>query len=86
MKSNIYLTSSVHLVADSIGKKLEAKNNNVKLLFIDTGAELEIGDKKWMEDDKKALLKAGFILKNYTISKKQLSEIKNELEAVDVRS
>ena len=46
MKKNIFLTASVHLGAEDIGKKIGAKENKLKLLFVNTAAELEKGDKQ----------------------------------------
>ena len=64
MANYIFLTSSVHLVAGDIGKKLEAKKRELKLLFIDTATEVEQDDKQWMKNDRDALVDAGFAAAN----------------------
>lgn len=50
----LFLTSSISFVASDIAKRL--KKRNLKLVFIDTAAEVEEGDLQWLKDDRKALV------------------------------
>lgn len=78
----LFLTSSVHAVAHSIGKKVNLAKGN-KLVFIDTAAEPEEGDKQWLIDDQQALSDAGFEVTAYTITDKNKNQLKSELVAYD---
>ena len=84
MDSRLFLTSSAHLVAEDLGRKLDTASRRIKLLFIETAAEIEEGDKQWLLDDREALVKAGFVIKNYTITDKKAGEIEEEIEKHDV--
>ena len=61
MKSELFLTSSVHAVAHDIAKKVDLAKAN-KLVFIDTATEPkgEREDLEWLKNDRKALVNAGF--------------------------
>lgn len=78
----LILTSSVHAVAHDIAKKLDLtiKNN---LVFISTAAEAVTGDMGWLDNDKKALVKAGFKLSEYTITNKNYSQLITDLSKFD---
>lgn len=78
----LFLTSSVHAVAHDIAKKIRLARAN-KLVFIDTAAEIEKGDKKWLANDRQALVNAGFLVSNYTISGKSKNQMKSELREFD---
>lgn len=79
---NLFLTSSVHAVANNISKKLNLSTKN-KLVFITTPAELETGDMSWLANDRKALVDAGFKVTDYTITGKNLEQLKNDLKDYD---
>ncbi len=79
---NLFLTSSVNFVAHDIAKKIEGHGK--KLVFIDTAAEVEDGDLQWLKDDRNALVKAGFTVTDYTLTKKTKSEVKKTLAAADI--
>jgi len=75
MKTELFLTSSVHAVAHDIAKRADlSKDNN--LVFIETAAEPEEGDKEWLENDRQALINAGFKVSNYTITGKSKDQLK----------
>lgn len=78
----IFLTSSVHLVAKDIAKKIGGAKNK-KLLYIYTAAELKKGE-SWQETDRKSLVKAGFDVIDYTITGKTKEVIKKDVQKVDV--
>jgi dipeptidase E len=79
--SKIFLTSSVKLVASDIAKKIGGVKN-IKLLYIYTACEKQLGE-KWQKDDKKALVKAGFKLTDYTVTGKTPVAIKKSIQVVD---
>jgi dipeptidase E len=75
----MYLTSSVHLVATCIAKDFNLTKDN-KLVFITTATE----DKKrsspnWIDEDRNALMKAGFDVFDYTITGKTEKQIREDL-------
>jgi dipeptidase E len=78
----LFLTSSVHAVAHDIGKRLDLSSKN-KLVFITTAAEPETGDKTWLKNDRQALVKAGFRVSDYTITNKNLDQLKHDLKDYD---
>lgn len=78
----LFLASSVSVVASDIAKQLSVKG--LKLVFINTPAEGEEGDKQWLENDRVALAKEGFKVSDYTVTGKTREEIKNHLAGFDV--
>lgn len=79
----LFLTSSVSEVAHDIVKYLDLSKGN-KLVFIDTAAEPEKGgDVSWLIDDREALVNAGFDVTDYTLTGKNVSEVKNFLSKFD---
>lgn len=82
MKKELFLTSSVHAVAHDIASKLNLSENN-KLVFIDTPAEPDKGEKEWLKNDRQALVDAGFIVTDYTITNKTREQVKTDLDKFD---
>ncbi len=80
----LYLASSIDRTAGSIAKDIGKDPKKLKLVFISTAAEAEKGDKKWLNDDRNGLVKAGFDVTDYTITGKSPNDIKNDLEGFDV--
>lgn len=80
----LFLTSSVHAVANDIAKKVDLKNNN-KLVFIDTAVEPkeEREDLEWLKKDKQALVGAGFVVSDYTITGKTKDQLEGDLNDFD---
>ena len=78
----LFLTSSVHAVAHDIAKKVDLSKKD-KLVFITTPPEPEKGDKEWLRNDRQALVDAGFIVQDYTITNKTKEEIKKDLIEFD---
>jgi dipeptidase E len=78
----LFLTSSVNLVAKDIAKRLDLTSKN-KLVFITTAAEPETGDKTWLKDDRQSLVDAGFKVTDYTITDKNLDQLKKDLMTYD---
>ncbi len=74
----LFLTSSVNYVAHDIAKKINKKG--LKLAFILTPTEVEEGDLRWLRDDRKSLIDAGFELTDYTFTGKKREEVKDFLK------
>ena len=80
----LFLTSSVDCVIKDIIKYLDKPPSKMSLVFIDTAAEVEEGDKQWLKDDRNSLKEVGFNLFDYTITGKKEDEIRGQLKDVDV--
>jgi dipeptidase E len=80
----LFLTSSVHAVAHDIAKRVDLSKAN-KLVFIDTAAEPkgEREDLEWMRNDRQALVDAGFVVSDYTITGKSRSQLETDLDLFD---
>ncbi len=81
-KMELFLTSSVNMVAHDIAKKLDLSKSN-KLVFIDTAAEPQKGDKEWLKNDRQALVDAGFAVSDYTITDKSREQLEADLDGFD---
>lgn len=81
--SQLFLTSSVNQVASDLVKYINLEQNK-KLVFITTAADGEAGDKSWLNDDRQALRDAGFKVTDYTVSGKNESQLRADLEKFDV--
>ncbi|MFZ2187847.1 MAG: Type 1 glutamine amidotransferase-like domain-containing protein [Candidatus Moraniibacteriota bacterium] len=84
MKMELFLTSSVHAVARDIAEKVDLTQAN-RLVFIDTAAEPkgEREDLEWLKNDRQALVDAGFVVSDYTITGKSRSQLEIDLDAFD---
>lgn len=80
----LFLTSSVNFVAKDISKRINKKG--LKLAFITTPTEVEESDLKWLDQDKQALIDAGFKVDDYTITGKTKEQIAIDLDKYDVIS
>jgi dipeptidase E len=78
----LFLTSTVDAVAHDIAKRIDITSGNT-LVFIDTAAEPEIGDKQWLKDDRQSLVDAGFAVTDYTITNKTEDQLFAELKVYD---
>ncbi len=80
MTKQLFLTSSVHAVAQDIATKLDLRRQDNKLVFIDTAAEPEKDDDvSWLENDRQALIDAGFEVTDYTITGKNREQLEKDL-------
>ncbi len=75
---HIFLTSSVHAVAHEVAAQLDLTKNN-RLAFITTAAEPEEGDLSWLENDRSALVQAGFEVTDYTLTGKNTADLTADL-------
>ena len=78
------LTSSASRVTHSWVKQLDRQPQELSLVFIDTASELEIGNKKWLSDDRQALVDAGFQVVDYTLTGKTQNQLEKDLAPFDV--
>lgn len=78
----IFLTSSVDMVAQDIANKLPADQR--ELVFVITASEDETGDVAWRDDDRNALIKAGFQVTDYTFTGQSAAGIEQTLNQFDV--
>lgn len=78
----LFLTSAVSFVAHDLVRHLDLSENN-KLVFIDTAAEPEEGDKQWLRDDRDSLTENGFDVTDYTITGKTRLELEKDLSHFD---
>lgn len=84
MKGELFLTSSVERVAHDLAKRRDFSHAH-KLVFIDTASEPkgEREDLEWQKIDRQALVDAGFVVSDYTITGKSESEVRTHLEQFD---
>lgn len=78
----LFLTSSNSLVSADIAQKIQTQGK--KLVFIETAAEIEEGDKQWLQDDRQALVDVGFEVTNYTLAGKTQDQVRAVLTPTDV--
>ena len=77
---NLFLTSSINFVAKDVFDKVKNSTDNKRLVFISTAAEIEKGDLSWLDEERKALNNAGFLVEEYSITGKNSDEIRKKLE------
>ena len=82
MARRLFLTSGISYVARAIYR--EIKRDSLKVLFIDTAAEVEKGDLSWLEDDKRALENLGYEVNRYSITGKAWRAITVAIQDHDV--
>jgi dipeptidase E len=78
----LFLTSSVHAVAHDIAKRVNLFREK-ELVFIETAAESEEGDKTWLANDRQSLVDAGFSVTDYTLTGKSRNELEQDLQKFD---
>ena len=83
-KKNLFLSSSVNEVAHDIVEHMDLKKGK-KLAFIYTAAEVETDGRlaPWNDNDRKALVKAGFDVFDYTITDKTKDQVNKDLSDSD---
>lgn len=79
----LFLASAGSFVAGDVAKRL-GEERKLKLLYVTTAAEVEEGDLWWLRADHDALVKAGFLVSEYTITGKTRAEIAKTFAAADV--
>lgn len=84
MKNTIFLTSSVNEVAKDVVAHIENFHPGMKLVFIYTASEVEEGDLSWQDNDRQALVTAGFDVSDYTITGKAVADLRKDMESFEV--
>ena len=84
MIKRLYLASGIDVTAQAIAKDISPNIGKFKTVFITTAAEGDTGDKSWLDEDRGAMIKAGFYLFDYTITNKSLEEIERDLSKADI--
>jgi dipeptidase E len=79
----LFLASSINCVAQDIAEKI-TNPAELKLAFINTAAEVEQGDREWLENDRQGLINAGFNLFDYTLTNKTFEQIAADLSDADI--
>ena len=82
----LFLTSEVNIVARDISKKINTKSGKKRTAYITTPIEKghEQDDLAWHKQNKKSMTEAGFEIFEYTITGKNLEDLKKDLGGVDV--
>jgi dipeptidase E len=80
----LFLSSSVNVVASQIANDIG--KTGLQLAFIYTAAEVERNgkDADWCQADRAALVNAGFLVTDYTISDKQQADLIHDLSEFNV--
>lgn len=82
---NLFLASEIDVVAQNIAGKIgKNKVRRSKTVFINTAAETHESNPKWLQENRKGLIKTGFNLFDYTITGKTLVQINKDLASVDI--
>lgn len=78
------LTSNSYMVTTEWVKKLSIKSG-LKAIFIDTAAEVyDKSDQAWLQADRQALVDAGFTVEDYTITAKDINDLRAKLVNFDI--
>lgn len=79
----MFLTSSVSRVASDIAHRL-GETAGKRLVFITTASEPYTVDLEWRENDRKALVDAGFNVTDYTLTDKTSQQVASDLKQFDI--
>lgn len=79
----LFLSSSVSHVAKDIADRIGDAADK-KLVFIITASETDDGDLSWRDADRNALVEAGFVVTDYTITGKTKEQVEKDLRTFDV--
>jgi dipeptidase E len=80
----LILTSSSSYVCKDWIKHLAKSPSESKLTFIPTAAEVEPGEKKWLNEDRQALVDIGFNVSDFSLVGKTSEEVKDTLNHTDI--
>lgn len=78
----LFLASNFYIVSPMVGRILQDKQKGKRVIFITTAAEVEEGDKGWLEDDKNALRQIGLELIDYTLTGKTEIDFKKDFQDI----
>lgn len=80
----LFLTSSANKVAGDIAGKFEGPIKGQKLAYINTAAEIDDTDPHGLKLDRSALQGLGFEVFDYTLTGKNASQLRTDLQGADV--
>ena len=80
----LFLTSSNNYVVSDLIKHVPNFKKGMKLVFIPTAAEVEKGDRSWLDEDRQALVDVGFDVQDFSVSNKNLDEVKKAIDPAEV--
>jgi dipeptidase E len=78
----LFLASSISKSAKTVAKTLAMPG--ASLLFIKTASETPDGDPDWLKENRTALVDAGFVLTDYTVTGKTADEVAQAISEHDV--
>jgi len=82
--NQLFLTSSAYMVIDDIVSKFGKTVEGLRLMFLNTASEVEKGEKKWLQDDRDSLVRAGFDVFDYTLTGKSEEDVVQAVAEIDV--
>lgn len=80
----ILLTSTTHHVIGNLFERFLKDSEPRSVVFIETAAEIEDGDKQWLEDDFNSWITVGLDVTRYTITGKTAEELERDLSNYDI--
>jgi len=80
----ILLTSTVPPVIVDLFDRFLKESDPKSLVFIETAAEIEEGDKEWLEDDYNSWLRVGLAVTRYSIVGKTREKLELDLAQYDI--
>ncbi|MFA5025755.1 MAG: Type 1 glutamine amidotransferase-like domain-containing protein [Candidatus Shapirobacteria bacterium] len=75
----LFLTSASDYVISDIVTKLPKAPSSYNVAFINTAAEVEVGDHWWVRDEKEGLEKVGFVVDEFSIKDMTSGDIEAKL-------
>jgi dipeptidase E len=79
----LILTSSNNYVTSDFITHLPKSPSEMRLTYIPTATEVEKGDTQWSDDDRQALIDAGFQVSDFTVTGKNKQEVQQMLDNTD---
>ena len=80
----ILLTSTTPPVIKDLFELFLNDSKPRSVVFIETAAEIEDGDKQWLEDDYNSWVSVGLDITRYTVSGKTIDELEQDLSNFDI--
>lgn len=79
----LFLTSSNASVMNHLVTNIPDFKKGMRCVFIPTAAEVEQGDRSWLDDDRRSLLEVGFSVLDFSVTGKNESEVVAALDQAD---
>lgn len=80
---NLFLTSSNNYVMHDVINNIPNFKKGMKLAFIPTAAEVEEGDRSWLDQDRQAAIEVGFDVFDFSFTGKTEEQVRMALDSVD---